>query len=92
MYIDGINYLNYKEMSGNYTMNKDEIFNPDEFSCKVEIGEIVMENPPKELIEMLVGKTLTECEKIINEYLHPKEKIVIKWNKKIGYDTSNDNR
>lgn len=79
-------------MSDKYTMDENDIFNPDEMACSIDMGGILMENPPKELLDKLMGKTIKECEIIIEEFIHPKEKLVIKWSRKIGYDTTNDNR
>lgn len=66
-------------------MEKTEIFNSDIHGCCIEIGNFRLENPPEELIKMLIGKTLKECEEIIEEYLNPK-KVVVKWNRKIGFE------
>lgn len=48
--------------------------------------------PPKELMEKLIGKPLSQCEKIIKDFLKPKEKLVVKFLRKIGFKTSNDNQ
>lgn len=72
--------------------NKDEIFNLDVFDCCIEIGNCELENPPKELIDKLIGKPISQCEKIIKEFLKPKEKIVIKFPRKIGFKIENDKR
>lgn len=71
---------------------KAEIFNPDKMDCCIEIGNCELQNPPKELIEKLIGKPISECEKIIKDFLKPKEKLVIKFPVKIDFKTSNDNR
>ncbi len=71
---------------------KEEIFNPATMDCCIEIGDCKLENPPKELIDKLIGKPISECEKIIKEYLKPKEKLVIKFPRKIGFKIQNDNR
>jgi len=71
---------------------KEEIFNPDVIDCCIEIGNCRLENPPKELMRLLIGKPISECEKIIQEFLQPKEKLVIKWPRKIGFQTPGDNR
>lgn len=72
--------------------NKEEVFNPNELDCCVEIGNCELENPPKELIDKLIGKPISQCEKIIKEFLKPKEKIVIKFPRKIGFKIQNDKR
>jgi hypothetical protein len=73
--------------------NKNEkVFNPDKMDCCIEIGNCELQNPPKELMEKLIGKPLSECEKIIKDFLKPKEKLVVKFARKIGFKTSNDDR
>jgi hypothetical protein len=72
--------------------DKEEIFNPEKLDCCIEIGNCELENPPKELIEKLIGKPISQCEQIIKEFLKPKEKIVIKFPRKVGYTIQNDNR
>lgn len=72
--------------------NKEEIFNPDKLDCCIEIGDCKLENPPKELIDKLIGKPIKQCEKIIKEFLKPKEKLVISFPRKIGFKIQNDNR
>lgn len=72
--------------------SKEEIFNPKELDCCIEIGNCKLENPPKELIKELIGKPISECEKIIKEFLKPKEKLVISFPRKIGFKIQNDNR
>jgi hypothetical protein len=67
------------------TIKKAEVFNPDHHDCCIEIGNCCLENPPKELIELLRGKPVSDCEAIIQEYLHPKGKLLIKWRRKIGF-------
>lgn len=79
-------------MSEKKKNDKEEIFNPKEVNCCIEIGNCELENPPKELVEKLIGKPISQCEKIIKEFLKPKEKIVIKFPKKIGFKIQNDNR
>jgi hypothetical protein len=71
---------------------KEEIFNPDYLECCIEIGDCRLENPPKELIEKLIGQPISDCKKIIEDFLNPKEKLVIKFQRKIGFETQNDNR
>lgn len=73
-------------------MKPEEVYNPDAIECCIEIGDCRLENPPDELVNLLIGKPLTECEKIIKEYLKPKEKLVVKWPMKIGFVIPNDNR
>lgn len=79
-------------MPDQYIDNKEEIFDPKKLECCIEIGGYRLENPPQELIDKLIGKPIREGEKIINEYLKPKEKLVIKWKRKIGFIIPNDNR
>lgn len=79
-------------MPNQYIDNKEEIFDPKKFECCIEIGGYRLENPPQELIDKLIGKPIRECEKIINEYLKPKEKLVVKWKRIIGFKIPNDNR
>lgn len=69
-----------------------EIFNPDYLDCCIEIGDCELQNPPKELIDKLIEKPISDCKKIIEDFLKPKEKLVIKFQKKIGFKTQNDNR
>lgn len=85
---------NKPQMSNKEKNNSDEeeIFNPDLIDCCIEIGNCKLENPPKELIEKLIGKPISQCEIIIKEFLMPKEKLVIIWPKKIGFKIKNDNR
>lgn len=71
---------------------KEIIFDPEKIDCRIETDGYILENPPKELMDKLTGKSLSECENIIANYLKPKEKIVIKWYPKIGFKTANDNR
>ena len=72
--------------------SKKEVFNPDHLNCCIEIGDCELQNPPQELIDKLIGKPISDCKKIIEEFLKPKEKLVIKLKKKIGFETKNDNR
>ncbi|MNR53410.1 hypothetical protein D3C85_1734220 [compost metagenome] len=74
------------------TNKNEEVFDPDKMDCCIEIGNCELENPPKELMEKLIGKPISDCEKIIKDFLKPKEKIVIKFPRKIGFKTSNDNQ
>lgn len=71
---------------------KEEVFNPDKMDCCIEIGNCELQNPPKELMEKLIGKPISDCEKIIKDFLKPKEKLVIKFPRKIGFETQNVNR
>jgi len=75
----------------NKNSDKEEIFNPEKLDCCIEIGNCELKNPPKELIEKLIGKPIRECEKIIKEFLKPKEKLVIKWPRKMGFQIEPDN-
>ena len=72
--------------------SKKELFNPDHLDYCIEIGDCELQNPPQELIDKLIGKPISDCKKIIEEFLKPKEKLVIKLKKKIGFETKNDNR
>ena len=72
--------------------SKKEVFNLDHLNCCIEIGDCELQNPPQELIDKLIGKPISDCKKIIEEFLKPKEKLVIKFKKKIGFETKNDNR
>ena len=74
------------------TNKNEEVFDPDKMDCCIEIGNCELENPPKELMEKLIGKPISDCEKIIKDFLKPKEKIVIKFPRKVGFKTSNDNQ
>lgn len=65
-------------------IKKTEIFNPDHHECCIEIGNCRLENPPKELIELLKGKPISECDAIIKEYFQ-KQKMVFTWQRKIGF-------
>tara|TARA_R110000868_G_scaffold176501_1_gene414205 strand:+ start:497 stop:724 length:228 start_codon:yes stop_codon:yes gene_type:complete len=71
---------------------KKEVFNPDHLDCCIEIGDCELQNPPKELIDKLIGQPISDCKKIIKEFLKPKEKLVVKFQRKIGFKTQNDNR
>lgn len=71
---------------------KEEIFNPDKLDCCIEIGDCRLENTPKELIDKLIGKPISECQKIIEDFLKPKQKLVIKFPGKIGFQIQNNNR
>jgi hypothetical protein len=71
---------------------KKEVFNPDYLECCIVIGDCELQNPPKELIDKLIGQPISECKKIIEDFLKPKEKLVIKFQRKIGFITRNDNR
>jgi hypothetical protein len=71
---------------------KKELFNPKHLDCCIEIGDCRLENPPKELMDKLIGQPISNCKKIIEEFLKPKEKLVIKFRRKIGYETPHDNR
>lgn len=73
-------------------MKSEEIFNPEVIDCCIDIGDCRLEDPPGELIKLLTGKPITECEKIIKEYLKPKEKLVVKWPRKIGFVIPVDNK
>jgi hypothetical protein len=75
-----------------FFMKSEEIFNPDVIDCCIDIGDCRLENPPDDLVKLLIGKPLSECERIIKEYLKPKEKLVVKWPRKIGFVTAGDNR
>ena len=79
-------------MSKRKRNTKEEIFDPKKMDCCIEIGNFELENPPKELIDKLIGKPISECEKIIRDYLKPKEKLVIRFPRKIGFKIQNDNR
>jgi len=72
--------------------SKGEVFNPDHLDCCIEIGDCRLENPPKELLDKLIGQPISDCKKIIRDFLKPKEKMVIKFRRKIGYQTKNNNR
>jgi hypothetical protein len=74
------------------TNKNEEVFDPDKMDCCIEIGNCELENPPKELMEKLIGKPISDCEKIIKDFLKPKEKLVVKFLRKIGFKTSNDNQ
>jgi len=69
-----------------------EIFNPKKLDCCIEIGDCELQNPPKELIDKLIGQPISDCKKIIKEFLKPKKKLVVKFQRKIGFKTQNDNR
>lgn len=73
-------------------MKPDEVFVPEVYDCCIDIGDCRLENPPEELIKLLTGKPMSECERIIREYLKPKEKLVVKWPRKIGFQIPGDNR
>lgn len=71
---------------------KEIVFNPEKMDCCIEIGNCELENPPKELLKKLIGKSISECEKIIKEFLKPKKKLVVRWSTRVGFQTKNDNR
>lgn len=73
-------------------VNTEEVFDPEVLDCCIDIGDCHLENPPDELIKLLTGKPISECEKIIKEFLNPKEKLVIKWPRKIRFRIPDDNR
>jgi hypothetical protein len=74
-----------------FFLQSEEIFNPDVIDCCIDIGGC-RQDPPDDLVELLTGKPLSECERIIKEYQKPKEKLVVKWPRKIGFVTAGDNR
>ena len=73
-------------------MNTDEVFSPEVLDCCIDIGDCHLENPPDELMKLIIGRPIKECERIIRKYLKPKEKLVVKWPRKIGFSVPGDNR
>lgn len=49
------------------TNKNEEVFDPDKMDCCIEIVNCELENPPKELMEKLIGKPISDCEIFLNQ-------------------------